>query len=110
MRQTSSGWRSSPRLHLTGSPSCTSPTTRTRWARDEPAPDPLPRHHPAHRPPTPRAATVARARHVRRHESRMNRPLIFLASTGKQAKLLQAITRGLEDVADAEPWTTTFNP
>src|SRR5205823_4183059 len=33
-----------------------------------------------------------------------------LGSSGKQAKLLQAITRGLEDVADVEPWTTTFNP
>jgi predicted nucleotide-binding protein len=44
------------------------------------------------------------------HESRMNKPRIFLGSSGKQAKLLQAITRGLEDVADVEPWTTTFNP
>jgi len=35
---------------------------------------------------------------------------IFLGSSGKQTKLLQAITRGLEDVADVEPWTTTFNP
>ena len=34
----------------------------------------------------------------------------FLGSSGKQAKLLQAITRGLEDIADVEPWTTTFNP
>ena len=49
-------------------------------------------------------------RHVRHHESRMNKPRIFLGSSGKQAKLLQAITRGLEDVADVEPWTTTFNP
>jgi hypothetical protein len=40
----------------------------------------------------------------------MNRPRIFLGSSGKQAKLLQAITRGLQDVADVEPWTTTFNP
>jgi hypothetical protein len=40
----------------------------------------------------------------------MNRPRIFLGSSGKQAKLLQAITRGLEDVAEVEPWTTTFNP
>jgi hypothetical protein len=40
----------------------------------------------------------------------MNKPRIFLGSSGKQAKLLQAITRGLEDVADIEPWTTTFNP
>ena len=39
----------------------------------------------------------------------MNKPRIFLGSSGKQAKLLQAITRGLEDVVDVEPWTTTFN-
>src|SRR4029077_5328376 len=38
------------------------------------------------------------------------KPRIFLGSSGKQAKLLQAITRGLEDVVDVEPWTTTFNP
>jgi Predicted nucleotide-binding protein containing TIR-like domain len=40
----------------------------------------------------------------------MNKPRIFLGSSGKQAKLLEAITPGLEDVADVEPWTTTFNP
>jgi hypothetical protein len=40
----------------------------------------------------------------------MNKPRIFLGSSGQQAKLLQAITRGLEDVADVEPWTSTFNP
>ena len=40
----------------------------------------------------------------------MNMPRIFLGSSGKQTKLLQAIARGLEDVADVEPWTTTFNP
>jgi CAP12/Pycsar effector protein, TIR domain len=40
----------------------------------------------------------------------MTKPRIFLGSSGKQAKLLQAITRGLQDVADVEPWTTTFNP
>src|SRR5207248_6708164 len=40
----------------------------------------------------------------------MNKPRIFLGSSGKQAKLLQAITRGLEDVVEVEPWTTTFNP
>src|SRR3989449_9269930 len=40
----------------------------------------------------------------------MNMPRVFLGSSGKQAKLLQAIARGLEDVADVEPWTTTFNP
>ncbi|HET6898618.1 MAG TPA: TIR domain-containing protein [Vicinamibacteria bacterium] len=40
----------------------------------------------------------------------MSKPRIFLGSSGKQAKLLQALTRGLEDVADVEPWTTSFNP
>src|SRR5436190_12564641 len=40
----------------------------------------------------------------------MSLPRIFLGSAGKQAKLLQAIERGLEDVADVESWTTTFNP
>ena len=35
----------------------------------------------------------------------MEKPRIFLGSSGKQAKLLQALTRGLEDVArvDAQP-------
>jgi hypothetical protein len=40
----------------------------------------------------------------------VNKPRIFLGSSGKQAKLLQALTRGLEDVAHVEPWTTSFNP
>ena len=40
----------------------------------------------------------------------MTRPRIFLGSSGQQATLLQAIALGLEDVADVEPWTTTFNP
>src|SRR3954467_14182874 len=40
----------------------------------------------------------------------MSKPRIFLGSSGRQTKLLQAITRGLEDVADVEPWMTTFNP
>ena len=40
----------------------------------------------------------------------MNKPRIFLGSSGKQQKLLQALTRGLEDVAQVEPWTTSFNP
>src|SRR6478735_8853661 len=38
------------------------------------------------------------------------RPRIFLGSSGGQTKLLEAITRGLQDIADVEPWTTTFNP
>ena len=40
----------------------------------------------------------------------MDKPRIFLGSSGKQAKLLQALTRGLEGVAHVEPWTTSFNP
>jgi hypothetical protein len=40
----------------------------------------------------------------------MDKPRIFLGSSGKQAKLVQAMTRGLEDVARVEPWTTSFNP
>src|SRR4029077_12611750 len=40
----------------------------------------------------------------------MDKPRIFLGSSGKQAKLLQALTRGLEDVARVDPWTTSFNP
>jgi predicted nucleotide-binding protein len=40
----------------------------------------------------------------------MDKPRIFLGSSGKQAKLLEALTDGLDDIADVEPWTTTFNP
>jgi hypothetical protein len=40
----------------------------------------------------------------------MDKPRIFVGSSGKQAKLLQALTRGLEDIAHVEPWTTSFNP
>jgi Predicted nucleotide-binding protein containing TIR-like domain len=40
----------------------------------------------------------------------MDKPRIFLGSSGKQEKLLQALTRGLEDVAHVKPWTTSFNP
>jgi hypothetical protein len=40
----------------------------------------------------------------------MDKPRIFLGSSGKQEKLLQALARGLEDVAHVEPWTTSFNP
>jgi hypothetical protein len=40
----------------------------------------------------------------------MTKPRIFLGSSGKQAKLLQSLTRGLEEVATVEPWTTVFNP
>jgi Predicted nucleotide-binding protein containing TIR-like domain len=40
----------------------------------------------------------------------VDKPRIFLGSSGKQQKLLQALERGLEDVARVEPWTTSFNP
>src|SRR5688572_28905440 len=40
----------------------------------------------------------------------MDKPCIFLGSSGKQADLLEALTRGLEDIARVEPWTTSFNP
>jgi predicted nucleotide-binding protein len=38
------------------------------------------------------------------------RPRIFLGSSGQQEKLIQALTRGLKDIADVDPWTTVFNP
>ena len=40
----------------------------------------------------------------------MDNPRIFLGSSGKQEKLLRALTRGLDDVARVDPWTTSFNP
>ena len=40
----------------------------------------------------------------------MDKPRLFVGSSGKQAKLLQALTRGLEEVAHVEPWTTSFDP
>jgi hypothetical protein len=40
----------------------------------------------------------------------MGKPRIFLGSSGKQEKLLQALTRGLEGVAQVDPWTTSFQP
>src|SRR6478736_85017 len=40
----------------------------------------------------------------------MNKPRIFLGSSGEQAQLLRALARGLSEVADVEHWTTTFNP
>lgn len=40
----------------------------------------------------------------------MDKPRMFLGSSTKQAKLLEPLTRGLEDVVDVEPWTTSFNP
>jgi predicted nucleotide-binding protein len=43
-------------------------------------------------------------------EERMDKPRIFLGSSKMQEKLVQALTRGLEDVAHVDPWTTSFNP
>jgi hypothetical protein len=40
----------------------------------------------------------------------MNKPRIFLGSSATQTKLLQSLTRGLEDIAQVEPWTASFNP
>jgi hypothetical protein len=40
----------------------------------------------------------------------MDKPRIFLGSSALQTKLLQALTRGLEDVAQVEPWTASFSP
>lgn len=40
----------------------------------------------------------------------MGKPRIFLGSSGKQKKLLDALTRGLEEIAQVEPWTTSFSP
>src|SRR5919204_4913506 len=38
------------------------------------------------------------------------KPRIFLGSSGQQEKLVQALTRGLQDIAEVDPWTTVFNP
>ena len=40
----------------------------------------------------------------------MSKPRIFLGSSAQQEKLLQALTRGLQDIADVDAWTTVFNP
>ncbi len=40
----------------------------------------------------------------------MDKPRIFLGSSTKQEKLLQSLTRGLEEVAHVQPWTTSFDP
>jgi hypothetical protein len=40
----------------------------------------------------------------------MDKPRIFLGSSAAQTKLLQSLTRGLEDIATVEPWTASFNP
>jgi hypothetical protein len=40
----------------------------------------------------------------------MSKPRIFLGSSGAQKNLLDALTRGLDDIAHVDPWTTVFNP
>lgn len=40
----------------------------------------------------------------------MEKPRIFLGSSGAQAELVGHLTRGLSDVAHVEPWTTVFSP
>jgi hypothetical protein len=40
----------------------------------------------------------------------MDKPRIFLGSSAQQGDMVQALTRGLEDVARVDPWTTSFNP
>ena len=40
----------------------------------------------------------------------MDKPRIFLGSSGKQANLLETLTRGLDGVARVEPWTNVFDP
>jgi hypothetical protein len=39
----------------------------------------------------------------------VDKPRIFLGSSGRQAKLVEALTRGLEGVAHVDPWTTSFD-
>ncbi len=38
------------------------------------------------------------------------KPRIFLGSSTQQAKLLSALGRGLDEIADVDPWMTVFNP
>ena len=40
----------------------------------------------------------------------MEKPSMFLGSSGKQERRLQALVRGLGDIATVKPWTTSFNP
>ena len=38
------------------------------------------------------------------------KPRIFLGSSGQQENLVLALTEGLHDIADVDPWTSVFNP
>jgi len=40
----------------------------------------------------------------------MDKPRMFLGSSTRQAKLLEALGRGLDEVCQVEPWMTSFNP
>src|SRR3546814_20838170 len=40
----------------------------------------------------------------------MDKPRMFLGSSGKQAALLGTLTNGLEEIVQVEPWMTSFNP
>jgi hypothetical protein len=40
----------------------------------------------------------------------VTKPRIFLGSSGQQEKLLQALSRGLQDIAEVAPWTSVFQP
>jgi hypothetical protein len=40
----------------------------------------------------------------------LGKPRLFLGSSGKQARLLASLARGLAEVARVEPWTSVFNP
>src|SRR5207247_5657331 len=66
----------------------------------------MPRRTPCYAARTARPGCIR----IRPRSERMGKPRIFLGSSGQQEKLLQALTRGLEDVAHVEPWTTSFNP
>src|SRR4051794_8995846 len=87
------------------------PTTRSsgRRATHEPGradPDRRERHVVVR----PTSAGPPRVRRTSPRQEITMKPRIFLGSSGQQAKLLESLTRGLEQVADVEPWTTTFNP
>lgn len=40
----------------------------------------------------------------------MDKPILFLGSSGQQTNLLETLTRGLDGVARVEPWTAVFDP
>ena len=68
------------------------------------------RARPLDRARATRPQVPARGQPDCQQEERIDKPRIFLGSSTQQAKLLDALTRGLEDIAQVEPWTTSFNP